>query len=51
MKAPTNITELHRFLDMINQLRMFILQLSDSTKPLRELLSVENQWVWTSCQQ
>ena len=51
MKAPTNITELRRFLGMINQLGKFIPQLSDSNKPLRELLSVENQWVWTSCQQ
>ena len=51
MKAPNNITELRRFLGMINQLGKFIPQLSEATKPLRELLSAKNQWLWTSCQQ
>ena len=40
-----------RFLGMINQLGKLIPQLSDSTKPLGKLLSVKNQWVWTSYQQ
>ena len=51
MKAPSNITELHRFLGMINQLGKFIPQLAEATKPLRELLSAKNQWLWSSSQQ
>ena len=42
MRAPTNITELRHFLGMINQLGKFVPQLSDATKPLRELLSVSD---------
>ena len=51
MKAPTNITELRRFLGMLNQLGKFIPQLAEATKPLRELLSAKNQWLWSSSQQ
>ena len=42
MKAPTNITELRRFLGMVNQMGKFIPQLAEATKPLRELLSAKN---------
>ena len=44
MKAPTNITELRRFLGMVNQMGKFIPQLAEATKPLRELLSAKNHW-------
>ena len=50
MKAPTNIIELHHFLGMINQLGKFIPQLAEATKPLRELLSTKNHWLWSSNQ-
>lgn len=46
MKPPTNITELRRFLGMINQLNKFSPNLADRTKPLRDLLSKKNHWVW-----
>ena len=51
MKAPTNITELRRFLGILNQLGKFIPQLAEATKPLRELLSAKSQWLWSSSQQ
>jgi len=46
MKPPTNITELRHFLGMINQLNKFSPNLADRTKPLRDLLSKKNHWVW-----
>ena len=46
MTAPTNITELRRFLGMTNQLSKFTPHLSDTIKPLRDLLSTKNSWVW-----
>jgi len=46
MKEPTNITEVRRFLGMANQLSKFTLNLADLTKPLRDLLSKQNQWTW-----
>ena len=46
MKAPTNIRELQQFLGMINQLSKFSPFLVDQTKPLRDLLSSKNQWMW-----
>ena len=49
MNAPTNITELRRFLGMVNQLAKFTPQLSEATKPLRELLSSKNQ-LWSDSQ-
>ena len=36
--APTNITELQRFICMMNQLAKFITSLADSNAPLRHLL-------------
>lgn len=51
MNVPTNITELRRFLAMVNQLAKFTPQLSEGTKPLRELLSSKNQWLWSESQQ
>ena len=49
IKAPTNICKLRR-LSMINQLSKFSLFLTDQTKPLRDLLSSKNQWVWGDSQ-
>ena len=46
MKAPTNIRELRQFLGMVNQLSKFSPFLADQSKPLRDLLSTKNQWVW-----
>ena len=46
MKEPTNISEVRRFLGMANQLSKFAPNLADQTKPLRDLLSSKNQWIW-----
>ena len=46
MSKPTNITEL-RFFGMTNQLNKFSPHLADRMKPLQELLSSWNQWVWS----
>ena len=46
MKTPKNITELRRFLGMINQLSKFSPQLADRTKLLHELLRSKNHWSW-----
>ena len=51
MKPPTSVTELRRFLGMINQQSKFSPNLANETKPLRDLLSSKNQWSWGSAQQ
>lgn len=50
MEEPTNITELRRFLGMTNQLEKFSNKISEVSKPLRDLLSQKNAWVWESPQ-
>ena len=49
--SPTNISELRRFLRMINQLSKFYPNLANSLKPLRDLLSTKNHWFWGTSQQ
>lgn len=39
MKEATNVSEVHSFLDIVNQLGKFIPGLAEKVKPLRELLS------------
>ena len=46
MKPPSNVTELRRFLGMINQLSKFSPHLANKTQPLRALLSSKNHWSW-----
>lgn len=51
MKEPENVTELRRFLGMTTQLSKFTPFLSETTKPLRDLLSTKTMWVWDEPQQ
>ena len=51
MKESKNISELRRFLGMINQLSKSTPNLVENTKPVRDLLSTKNQWTWGSTQQ
>ena len=51
LKAPTNVTELRRFLGMVTYLSKFSPNLSQKVKPLRDLLSTKNAWVWDKSQQ
>ncbi|XP_060085463.1 uncharacterized protein K02A2.6-like [Ylistrum balloti] len=46
MKSPGNISELRRFLGMVNQLGKFSSKIADLTKPMRDLLSSKNEWIW-----
>jgi hypothetical protein len=51
MEPPTNISEVRRFLGMINQLSKFCAGLAEKTKPLRDLLSTKNVWLWGPAQE
>ena len=51
MKVPQNITEVQRFLGMVNQLGSFSQRLADLSQPLRELLSTKRAWTWGSDQE
>ena len=44
MAAPENIHELRRFLGMANQLSKFTSKLTETSKPLRDLLSTKRAW-------
>ena len=51
MAAPQNITELRRFMGMINQLAKFSPRLAELSKPLRDLLSTKRAWLWGADQE
>ena len=46
MERPQSITELGRFMGMVNQLGKFTPNLAELAQPLRELLSVKKEWIW-----
>ena len=46
MDTPKSITELRRFMGMVNQLGKFSHQIADLGQPLRALLSIKNAWMW-----
>ena len=46
MEAPQNVSELRRFLGMVNQLGKFLPNLATVTEPLRGLLSIRSNWYW-----
>ena len=50
MEEPMTVKELRRFLGMVNQLSKFMPHLAEMTKPLRDLLSKKNQWMWGQAQ-
>ena len=49
--TPTNVSDIRRFLGMVNQLSKFSPNLAEITQPLRELLVKENAWLWGEKQQ
>ena len=49
--APQNVTELQRFLGMVNQMGRFAPNLTSLTSPLRELLRKDVMWTWDIVQQ
>ena len=46
MPPPKNVTELQRFLGMVNQLGKFSPNISDLSAPLQQLLSNKQAWLW-----
>ena len=46
MAEPTDVSELRRFLGMVNQLMKFCPDLAEKTHALRELLRKQNAWIW-----
>ena len=50
MPTPENISELKRFMGMINQLGKFSSNLAELTQPLHELISKQNAWMWGEAQ-
>ena len=51
MEAPKNVTELRRFLGVVNHLGKFSANLATLSQPLRELLSKNHQWIWGPTQE
>ena len=50
MPIPQNISDLSRFMEMINQLGKFSSNLAELTQPLCELISKKNEWMWGEAQ-
>ena len=50
MEAPTNISELRRFLRMVNQIGKYLPNLAQTNKPLRDPLSKDTAWIYGSAQ-
>ena len=46
IETPQSVSDLRRFLGMVNQLGKFSPQISELTQPLRELLSTKRAWLW-----
>ena len=47
METPQSVSDLMRFLGMVNQLRKFSPQISELSQPLRELLSTKRARLWS----
>uniref|UniRef100_A0A3B4U8Y0 ribonuclease H n=1 Tax=Seriola dumerili TaxID=41447 RepID=A0A3B4U8Y0_SERDU len=48
---PQNVTELKRFLGMVNYLAKYVAELSTVGQPLYELLKMKTVWLWGPAQQ
>ncbi len=46
MEVPHSVSDLRRFLGMVNQLGKFSPRISELTQPMRELLSNKRAWLW-----
>ena len=47
METPKSVSELCRFLGMVNQYGKFSPNIAELSKPLQELLSAKKAWLWT----
>ena len=50
METPTNLTELRRFIGMVNYLGRFIPDLASVISPMTDLLKSESAWLWENAQ-
>ena len=50
MKAPSDVSDLRRFLGMVNQMGKYLPNLAQTSKPLRELLTKDSAWLWDTAQ-
>ena len=50
METPKSVSELCRFLGMVNQFGKFSHNIAELFKPFRELLSAKKAWLWTQTQ-
>ena len=46
MSPPHSVSDLWRFMDMVNQMGKFSPNIAEISKPLRELLSIKRAWLW-----
>jgi REP element-mobilizing transposase RayT len=51
MERPDDISRIRRFFGMVNQLNTFFPKITELTKPLRELIKVDNAWIWDTAQE
>ena len=51
MEKPDDIYGIRRFLGMVNQLNKFSPKITELTKPLRELLKLDNAWIWDTAEE
>ena len=51
MKAPTDISQLRRFLGVVNQVGGYVENLANLTQPLRSPLNKNSGWLWGMAQQ
>ena len=50
MPEPQNVSDVRRFLGLVNQLGKFSPNLAEYSKPIRDLLKHKSAWVWESPQ-
>ena len=46
MDTPQNVSDVRMFLGMVDQLGKFVPHLAEKTKPIRDLLSTKNEFLW-----
>ena len=46
VREPTCVSDVRRFLRMLNQMSKFSPNLAETTKPLRDMLNKKSQWIW-----
>ena len=51
MATPQNVSDIRRFLGMVNQLAKFSQNIAEKSKPLRDLLKKQNAWSWGPMQE